>query len=95
MRSGSRVGRRLNYSIVMQPSGQRWLFAPGCGANHPEQTRLMSDFRLQRRQPVDRSLIYQVSSWPQALRGTAIGGRADARALQLPAQRRTAQSRLG
>lgn len=79
-------GEALNYSIVMQPSGQRWLFALDVAQTNLEQTRLMSDFRLQRRQPVDRSLIYQVSSWPQALREPQLAAGLMRRALQLPAQ---------
>ncbi|WP_425915018.1 transglutaminase TgpA family protein [Pseudomonas sp. GWSMS-1] len=79
-------GAALNYSIVMQPSGQRWLFALDVAQTNLEQTRLMSDFRLQRRQPVDRSLIYQVSSWPQALREPQLAAGLMRRALQLPAQ---------
>ncbi|MDH1262841.1 DUF3488 and DUF4129 domain-containing transglutaminase family protein [Pseudomonas sp. GD03944] len=78
-------GEPLNYSIVMQPSTQRWLFALDVGQTNLENTRQMSDFRLQRERPVERSLLYSVTSWPQAVRepqGTENGLR---RALQLPA----------
>ena len=33
-----------------------------------EQTRQMGDFRLQRRRPVEQSLLYNVTSWPAARR---------------------------
>tara|TARA_R110000868_G_scaffold301794_2_gene562300 strand:+ start:4899 stop:6893 length:1995 start_codon:yes stop_codon:yes gene_type:complete len=79
-------GEALSYSIVMQPSAQRWLFALDVAQTNLAQTRQMSDFRLQRRQPVDRSLIYQVSSWPQALRELQPAQQTLRRALQLPAQ---------
>jgi transglutaminase-like putative cysteine protease len=79
-------GEALSYSIVMQPSAQRWLFALDVAETTLEQTRLMSDFRLQRRQPVERSLIYQVSSWPQALREPQLAQQTLRRSLQLPAQ---------
>ncbi|WP_339524241.1 transglutaminase TgpA family protein [Pseudomonas sp. EA_35y_Pfl2_R111] len=79
-------GDALSYSIVMQPSGQRWLFALDVAQTSLEQTRQMSDFRLQRRQPVDRSLIYQATSWPQALREPQLPQAAKRRALQLPDQ---------
>jgi transglutaminase-like putative cysteine protease len=78
-------GEPLRYSIVMQPSSQRWLFGLDVAETTLDQARQMNDFRLQRQQPVERSLLYQVTSWPQALRepaGTATGLR---RALQLPA----------
>ena len=77
-------GEALSYSIVMQPSAQRWLFALDVAQTSLEQTRQMSDFRLQRRQPVDRSLIYQVTSWPQALREPQATRETLRRALQLP-----------
>ncbi|WP_394236573.1 transglutaminase TgpA family protein [Pseudomonas anguilliseptica] len=79
-------GDALSYSIVMQPSSQRWLFALDVAETTLEQTRQMSDFRLQRRQPVDRSLIYQATSWPQALREPQPPRETLRRALQLPEQ---------
>jgi len=79
-------GEALSYSIVMQPSAQRWLFALDVAETSLEQTRQMSDFRLQRRQPVDRSLIYQATSWPDALREPQLPPETLRRALQLPDQ---------
>ncbi|MBP8236933.1 MAG: DUF3488 domain-containing protein, partial [Pseudomonas sp.] len=79
-------GEALSYSIVMQPSSQRWLFALDVAQTSLEQTRQMSDFRLQRRQPVDRSLIYQVTSWPEAQREPQPPQEALRHALQLPDQ---------
>ena len=79
-------GEALSYSIVMQPSAQRWLFALDVAQTDLEQTRQMSDFRLQRRQPVERSLIYQATSWPQALREPQLAAEPMRRGLQLPEQ---------
>lgn len=79
-------GEALSYSIVMQPSAQRWLFALDVAQTTLEQTQLMSDFRLQRRQPIERSLIYQATSWPQALREPQPARETLRRALQLPEQ---------
>ncbi|ERI50634.1 hypothetical protein N878_25375, partial [Pseudomonas sp. EGD-AK9] len=62
------AGEPLDYSIVMQPSGKPWLFALDVGELAQGDSRMMSDFRWQRRRPVDRPLLYQVRSWPQALR---------------------------
>lgn len=79
-------GEALSYSIVMQPSAQRWLYALDVAETTLEQTRQMSDFRLQRRQPVERSLIYQATSWPQAQRELQPAQQTLRRALQLPSQ---------
>jgi transglutaminase-like putative cysteine protease len=59
-----RAGEPLNYSVVMQPSAQPWLFALDVAQTSLDNTRLMADFRLQRNRPVDRSLLYDVTSWP-------------------------------
>lgn len=79
-------GDPLNYSIVMQPSAQNWLFALDVAQTGLANTRQMSDFRLQRNRPVERSLLYQVTSWPQSLREPAGSPNGLRRALQLPAQ---------
>jgi transglutaminase-like putative cysteine protease len=79
-------GAPLRYSIVMQPSSQPWLFALDVAETTLAQTRQMHDFRLQRQQPVERSLLYQVTSWPQALREPSASGTDLRRALQLPEQ---------
>ncbi|WPC07032.1 DUF3488 and transglutaminase-like domain-containing protein [Pseudomonas benzenivorans] len=81
-----RRGEPLRYSIIMQPSAQPWLFALDVAETSQPGVRQMSDFRLQRGQPVERALLYEVTSWPEALRepegiGTPAGTR---RALQLP-----------
>jgi transglutaminase-like putative cysteine protease len=80
------AGEPLDYSIVMQPSGKPWLFALDVGETTLDDSRMMSDFRWQRRRPVDRPLLYQVRSWPQALREADAEPPALRRALQLPEQ---------
>lgn len=77
-------GPAISYSIVMQASGQPWLFALDTATTGLEQTRQMGDFRLQRRQPVEQSLLYSVKSWPQARREVQGSPRLGV-ALQLPA----------
>ncbi|WP_349814416.1 transglutaminase TgpA family protein [Metapseudomonas boanensis] len=79
-------GAPLSYSIVMQPSGKPWLFALDVGQTVEPGTRQMSDFRLERQGPVDRSLLYQVTSWPEAVREAQGDSAALRRALQLPKQ---------
>lgn len=81
-----RRGQPLRYSVVMQPSAQRWLFALDVAESSPEQARQMGDFRLQRWRPVERTLLYQVTSWPDALREPAAIGAGPDSALQLPSE---------
>ncbi|MDM8349912.1 DUF3488 and DUF4129 domain-containing transglutaminase family protein [Pseudomonas sp. sp1636] len=77
-------GQALRYSIVMQPSSQPWLFALDVAETSLENTRQMSDYRLQRSRPVERALLYRVTSWPAARREST-GSRDNLRrALQLP-----------
>src|SRR5690606_30462786 len=46
--------------------------------------RQMSDFRLERRRPVNQALLYNVVSWPEALREPDAIGHGRRSALQLP-----------
>ena len=80
------AGPSLDYRVTMQPSGQRWLFALDIGQVAPGVAQMMADFHLQRLQPVQQPLQYQVTSWPAARR--ELDGAPDmlGRALQLPAQ---------
>jgi protein-glutamine gamma-glutamyltransferase len=79
-------GDSLSYSIIMQPSSQRWLFALDVAESSLEQTRQMSDFRLQRSQPVERVLLYEATSWPDAVREPQLDAGAMRRNLRLPAE---------
>ncbi len=77
-------GEPISYSIIMQPSSQPWLFSLDVGRSQQEDIRLMSDFRLQRRTPVNRTYQYQATSWPQALRQPQLNQRQQQAFLQLP-----------
>ncbi|WP_342245423.1 transglutaminase TgpA family protein [Pseudomonas sp. OTU5201] len=77
-------GEALRYSIVMQASGRPWLFGLDVAETSEEGVRATADFRLERRRPVDRSLLYQVTSWPQAVREPEGNPGTLTRALQLP-----------
>ncbi|MFC5699360.1 DUF3488 and DUF4129 domain-containing transglutaminase family protein [Pseudomonas sp. GCM10022186] len=79
-----KAGEPLRYSIVMQPSGKPWLFGLDVAQTQEEGVRTMADFRLEGRRPVNRSLLYQVTSWPQAVREPDGNPLALRRALQLP-----------
>lgn len=77
-------GESISYSIIMQPSTQPWLFSLDVGSSEQEDIRLMNDFRLQRRTPVNRTYQYQATSWPQALRQPQLNQRQQQEFLQLP-----------
>lgn len=77
-------GEPLDYSIIMQPSTQPWLFSLDTGSSAQADIRLMSDFRLQRSTPVNRAYQYQARSWPQALRQPSLALKEQREFLQLP-----------
>ena len=77
-------GEPISYSIIMQPSTQPWLFSLDVGSSEQADIRLMSDFRLQRRTPVNRVYQYQATSWPQALRQPQLSLAQQQEFLQLP-----------
>ena len=79
-----RKGKALDYTIIMQPSGAPWLFTLDVGQTNLEGAMLMSDFRLERRRPVTQNLLYQVRSWPGAVREPVLSPMVRRSALQLP-----------
>lgn len=79
-----RQGESLSYSIVMQPSGRPWLYALDVPEIEESEARMMADFHLERRRPVDKPLLYQLTSWPDSLRETSTNPATLERALQLP-----------
>lgn len=78
-------GEALRYSVVMQPSGRPWLYALDVGRIDIRDARLMADFHQQRRHPVDKLLLYQATSWPEAVRELRPEQSTLERALALPA----------
>ncbi len=77
-------GETLRYSVVMQPTTRPWLFALDVAQTELQGTRQMGDFRLQRNRPVDRALLYDVASWPQALREPQLSSNRRQALLRLP-----------
>jgi transglutaminase-like putative cysteine protease len=77
-------GQPVSYSVVMQPSARPWLFSLDVAQTGLEDVRQMSDFRLERRRPVDKSLLYSAISWPEARREPEAIGHGQRSALQLP-----------
>ncbi|MBD9484170.1 DUF3488 domain-containing transglutaminase family protein [Pseudomonas sp. PDM14] len=79
-------GEKLDYSVVMQPTGRPWMYVLDVGQSDHERVRQMSDFRLQNVRPVVQNLLYRASSWPDAVRDPELAPGMRRLALQLPAQ---------
>ncbi|MCF5628165.1 DUF3488 domain-containing protein, partial [Pseudomonas syringae] len=79
-------GDPLAYSIVMEASGRPWLPSLDIAETNLPEVRQMSDFRLQRRRPVEQSLLYAVHSWPQSIRDPQSSEQIQRQDLQLPAK---------
>ncbi|RRV05161.1 DUF3488 domain-containing protein [Pseudomonas sp. v388] len=79
-------GDPVAYSVVMEPSGRPWLPSLDVGETTLDEVRQMSDFRLQRRRPVDQPLLYAVNSWPEAVRDGELSEQIQRQDLQLPAK---------
>lgn len=79
-------GEPLRYQVLMQPSGQPWLFGLDLADSDEAGVQRMSDYRLQRVRPVDKAFLYDVVSWPDAQRGQTLDRWQLQRTLQLPRQ---------
>lgn len=77
-------GDSISYSIVMQPSGQSWLFALDTATTSLPGARQMGDFRLESDRPVFQKLLYQAQSWPAAVRQREMPKSVGERSLHLP-----------
>ena len=77
-------GQPLQYQVIMEPNGRPWLFALDVARTSLDDARLMSDFHLERRQPVRQGLLYRATSWPEALLEPDDGARAQRINLALP-----------
>ncbi|WP_122424766.1 transglutaminase TgpA family protein [Pseudomonas viridiflava] len=79
-------GEPVAYSVVMEASGRPWLPSLDIGETPLSDVRQMSDFRLQRRRPVEQSLLYSVTSWPDSVRDSQPSEQIQRQDLQLPAK---------
>ncbi|WP_122570273.1 transglutaminase TgpA family protein [Pseudomonas viridiflava] len=77
-------GEPVAYSVVMEASGRPWLPSLDIGETPLSDVRQMSDFRLQRRRPVEQSLLYSVTSWPDSVRDSQLSEQIQRQDLQLP-----------
>ena len=81
----TKAGAALSYQIIMQPSGQHWLFALDVAQSSTANVQPYNDFSLRYAQPVDQVLPYAVNSWPLAVRDADASAASLAVDLQLPA----------
>lgn len=77
-------GPQLRYRIIQQP-GDRWLYGLDVAHTDLPGVRQMADFRLTRMQPLDRPLLYNVTSSPQAIRDLQLSEAIRRQDLRLPA----------
>ncbi|MEP5567007.1 MAG: DUF3488 and transglutaminase-like domain-containing protein [Halioglobus sp.] len=61
-----RVGDPLRYSIILEPTQQRWLYALRYARSTDSGIMTSSDFRLFKPIVIEDDYLYQVRSWPEA-----------------------------
>ncbi len=60
-------GEPLEYRVVTRASNQPWLFSLRGAASNDSGVSLTRDFMLQADRPVDKTMAYSVTSWPQSV----------------------------
>ena len=56
------VDEPINYSVILEPTNQKWLFALDLPDTIPPQTSITPDFQLMRENPIERRINYEMSS---------------------------------
>jgi len=79
-------GEPLNYSIIMEPTQQNWLYSLRYAQAEHLGVMAAADFSLFLLVPLEDQYRYNVSSWPEALLETALSDWRRKTELQLPAQ---------
>ena len=79
------LGRRIDYSVTLEPHGQRWLLVAGLTETPPlEGARLTADLQWLARTPISERRRYSVSAWLDYRLEAELSPRLQARALALP-----------
>ncbi|MEM6300558.1 MAG: transglutaminaseTgpA domain-containing protein [Pseudomonadota bacterium] len=60
------VGPKLDYSIIMNPTQQNWLYALRYAQSSKRYLRNLPDFRLYSPVIIENEFLYRVSSWPES-----------------------------
>jgi len=74
----------IRYSITLEPTNKRWLFALDLPGTRPPDVGVLAGYVLRRKQPVRERLRYTITSYTRYHTG-ALPAAARERALQLPA----------
>lgn len=77
------LGDAIGYSVTLEPSRQRWLFALDLPAEVPRDARLTADYQVLAERPVTERRRYRATSHPR-YRATAISPAQRRSGLQLP-----------
>ena len=56
--------QQINYSVILEPTNQKWLFALDLPDRLPPRTRVTPEFELVRDDPITQRISYQISSRP-------------------------------
>ncbi|MDG4561336.1 MAG: DUF3488 and transglutaminase-like domain-containing protein [Candidatus Competibacter sp.] len=96
-------GAAVDYSVILEPSNRRWLFALDLPARLPPRTGMTASFQLLRDQPINEVYRYEMQSYPnyrtgelttaERLRGLQLPARGNPRARALAAQWRERMTR--
>ena len=78
-------GGATTYVLTLEPHHQRWLFALDLPATLPPDSRAAGDMQILAREPVERRLRYQLTSYIDYRLGAELVPSARQRALTLPA----------
>jgi len=96
-------GAAVDYSVILEPSNRRWLFALDLPARLPPRAGMTASFQLLRDQPINEVYRYEMRSYPnyrtgelttaERLRGLQLPARGNPRARALAAQWRERMTR--
>ncbi|KAA1193880.1 DUF3488 domain-containing protein [Pseudohalioglobus sediminis] len=79
-------GEPLSYSVIMEPTQQRWLYSLRYASSPDAGILGASDYRLFRPLPIEDDFLYQVRSWPEAKLDPALSAWRRRAELALPAE---------
>ncbi|WP_462383276.1 transglutaminase TgpA family protein [Pseudomonas sp. Marseille-QA0892] len=81
-----REGLAIHYNVIMERSAKPWLFVLDVAAPESSDGRLFEDFRVEHPRPVDRTLLYRMTSWPSGVMEPDQASRAVVRSTHLPTE---------
>lgn len=79
----SATGDEIDYTVTLEPTGQRWIFALDLPSSTPDWSSLTPDFQLLAATPVNQEIRYRAASFPEYNTGE-LSEDDRYRALQLP-----------